>query len=69
MVYVVWLLLDNLDFAGGAAAGSPFFKAIPWLVIGTFVLGLLAILWLRARNRPVYDAIGRTVFEETPERV
>ena len=69
MVYVVWLLLDNLDFAGGAAAGSPFFKAIPWLVIGTFVLGLLAILWLRARNRPVYDAIGRTVFEETHERV
>jgi hypothetical protein len=26
-------------------------------------------MWLRARNRPVYDAIGRTVLEETHERV
>ncbi len=68
MLYVVWLLLDNIDFAGGAAAGSPFFKAIPWMVVATFVLGLLGILYLKARNRPVYDAIGRTVFEETHER-
>lgn len=69
MLYVVWLLLDNIDFAGGAAAGSPFFKAIPYLVIATFVVGLLGVLLLRSRNRPVYDAIGRTVFEETHERV
>ncbi len=68
MVYVVWLLLSNIDFAGGAAAGSPFFTAIPWIVVGTFVAGLLGVLYLRARNRPVYDAIGRTVFEETHER-
>lgn len=69
MLYVVWLLWDNIDFAGGAAAGSPFFKAIPWMVVATFVLGLLVILWMRVRNRPVYEAIGRTVFEETHERV
>lgn len=69
MVYVVWLLISNINFAGGVASASPFFKAIPWLVIGTFVLGLLAVLWLRARNRPVFDAIGRTVLEETHERV
>lgn len=69
MVYVVWLLLDNIDFAGGAAAGSPFFKAIPWMVIATFLLGLLAVLILRARNREVYEAVGRTVFEETHERI
>jgi len=68
MAYVVWLLLDNLEFAGGGAVGSPFFKLIPWLVIGTFVAGLLGVLYLRARNRAVYDAIGRTVFEETHER-
>jgi amino acid transporter len=68
MSYVVWLLLDNIDFAGGAASGSPFFKAIPWIVIGTFVLGLLVILVLRAINRPVYDAIGRTVLEEAHTR-
>jgi amino acid transporter len=68
MLYVVWLLLDNIDFAGGAAAGSPFFQAIPYLVAGTFVVGLLAVMWLKSRNRPVYDAIGRTVFEETHVR-
>jgi len=68
MLYVVWLLLDNIDFAGGAAAGSPFFKAIPYLVIGTFVIGLLGVLLLRARNRAVYDAIGRTVYEEAAAR-
>jgi len=68
MLYVVWLLLSNIDFAGGAAAGSPFFTAIPWIVIGTFVAGLVGVLLLRSRNRPVYDAIGRTVFEETHQR-
>jgi amino acid transporter len=69
MIYVVYLLLSNINFAGGAASASPFFKAIPWIVIGTFVVGLLGVMWLRARNRPVYDAIGRTVLEETHERV
>jgi hypothetical protein len=68
MLYVVWLLLDNIDFAGGAAAPSPFFKAIPYMVVATFVLGLLGVLWLKSRNRAVYDSIGRTVFEETHAR-
>jgi amino acid transporter len=68
MLYVVWLLLDNIKFAGGAAADSPFFKAIPWLVIGTFVLGLVGVMLLRSRSPEVYRAIGRTVMEETHER-
>ncbi len=68
MIYVVWLLLDNIQFAGGAAADSPFFKAIPWLVIGTFVLGLVGVMVLRSRSPEVYRAIGRTVMEETHER-
>jgi amino acid transporter len=68
MVYVVWLLIDNIQFAGGAAAGSPFFDLIPWLVVATFVVGLVAVLYLRSRNPQVYRAIGRTVYEETHER-
>jgi hypothetical protein len=68
MIYVVWLLLDNIQFAGGAAADSPFFKAIPWLVIGTFVLGLVGVMVLRSRSPEVYRAIGRTVMEETHAR-
>ena len=68
MLYVVYLLLSNIDFAGGAASGSPFFHAIPYMVVVTFALGLAGVLYLRSRNRPVYDAIGRTVFEETHTR-
>lgn len=68
MVYVVWLLLDNINFAGGAASSAPFFTAIPYIVVLTFVVGLLGVLWLKSRNRPVYEAIGRTVLEETHAR-
>ena len=68
MLFVVWLLIDNLEFAGGLAAGSPFFKAIPWIVIGTFVLGLLGVLFLRSKHPEVYRSMGRTVMEETHER-
>jgi hypothetical protein len=32
------------------------------------VVGLAGVLWLKSRNRAVYDAIGRTVFEETHAR-
>jgi hypothetical protein len=69
MLYVVWLLIDNIKFAGGAASAAPFFTAIPYMVIGTAAVGLIGIMWLKSRNKPVYDAIGRTVFEETHERV
>ena len=68
MLYVVWLLLDNIDFAGGVANTAPFFKAIPYMVVATFLAGLAAVYWLKSRNREVYDAIGRTVFEEAHER-
>ena len=68
MLFVVWLLIDNIDFAGGLAAESAFFKLIPWLVIGIFVVGLLAVLALRSRSPEVYRKIGRTVFEEAHER-
>jgi len=69
MLYVVWLLIDNIKFAGGAGSAAPFFKAIPYLVAITAAVGLVGVLWLKSRNKPVYDAIGRTVFEETHERV
>jgi hypothetical protein len=52
----------------GRAAGSPFFKAIPYIVAVTFVAGLGPALVLRSRNPQVHPAIGRTVMEETHER-
>jgi len=69
MLYVVYLLFSNLSFAGGAAAGSLFFKAMPWITLATFLFGLVAALWLRSNRRETFDAIGRTVLEESAERV
>jgi hypothetical protein len=69
MLYVVYLLFSNLSFAGGGAAGSPFFHAIPWIVLATFVLAAAGALWLRSARPAVYAEVGRTVLEETHERV
>ena len=69
MLYVVYLLFSNLSFAGGGASGSPFFHAIPYIVLAAFVLSAGAALWLRRARPEVYREIGRTVLEETRERV
>lgn len=68
MLYVVYLLFSNLSFAGGAGSKSPFFHAIPYIALATFLVGLVGVLVLRARRPDVYAAIGRTVLEETHER-
>ena len=68
MAYVCYLLISNIEFAGGLAATSPFFKAIPWIVVGTFALGLIGALYLRSAKPEVFQAIGRTVLEESAER-
>ncbi|WP_432843038.1 APC family permease [Dactylosporangium sp. CA-092794] len=68
MLYVVYLLFSNLEFAGGGAAGSPFFHAIPYLVFGTFAVGLVLVFVLKMRSPATYAAIGRHVFDEAKER-
>ena len=68
MVYVVYLLFDNLSFAGGAAAGSLLYRLIPDVVGGTFLLGLAIAWWLRARNPDQYARLGRTVLDDARER-
>ncbi len=68
MLYVVYLLFSNLSFAGGGASKSPFFHAMPWIVVATFLLGAAGVLWLRAARPAVYSEIGKTVLEETHER-
>jgi amino acid transporter len=69
MLYVVYLLFSNLSFAGGGAAKSPFFHAIPWIVLVVFLAGVAGALALRSRQPEVYRAMGRTVFEEAHERI
>ncbi|GII57438.1 amino acid permease [Planotetraspora thailandica] len=64
MAYVVYLLVSNLKFAAGAAADSPVYTAIPYVVGAIVVAGLVIGLTLRARDRTRYEAIGRTVLED-----
>jgi amino acid transporter len=68
MLYVVYLLFKNLNFAAGAAAGSPFFKAIPWIVLAFAVIGALYALVLWKKNPKAYAQMGRTVLVEAHER-
>jgi len=69
MLYVVWLLWDNRAFAAGLAAKSDVFEVGPYLILAVFVIGLAYAVWLRFAKPAVYAEIGRTVMEESHERV
>jgi len=68
MIYALYLLWSNKDFAAGAAADSLVFKLTPLWVIGTLVIGIVYALVVRARFPATYALIGRTVYEEAHER-
>ena len=68
MLYVVWLLWDNREFAAGLAAKSDVFKVAPYMILAAFLIGLVYALWLRSAKPNDYAEIGRTVMEDTHER-
>ncbi|MBM7172914.1 APC family permease [Streptomyces sp. G44] len=68
MIAVVVLLVVNMDTAAGSAAGSPLFRAIPWIVGLVFSGGLGLGLYLRARHPRRYEIIGRVVLADATER-
>ncbi|GAB3895185.1 APC family permease [Kibdelosporangium lantanae] len=68
MMVVVWLLVQNAGTAAGPAAESALFAAIPWIVVGVFVVGILGALYLRRAKPALYDVLGRIVLEDTQER-
>ena len=68
MAYIVYLLFKNLNFAAGAAAGSPFFKAIPWLVLVVALIGIVYAVVLAKRKPELYAEMGRTTLVEAHER-
>lgn len=59
MIYVVYLLWKFKDAAAGTASSSPLLTALPWIVLGSFVVGAVIALWVRARDRETYERIGR----------
>jgi amino acid transporter len=68
MIAVVYLLIDNLDAAAGAAAQTLLFDLIPWIVVGIFVFGFFAALYLRSKRPEAYDRIAWIIYRDTAER-
>jgi amino acid transporter len=62
MLYVVYLVLTNIDFATGGQGDSPIIKALPYVVILAFVAPLVTSLWWRSSKPHLYERIGSTVF-------
>jgi len=69
MLYALWLLWQNRQFAAGLAADSLVFQFMPFYVIGIFVIGVLYALYVRFAKPALYAEIGRTTLEEAHERV
>lgn len=64
MAFVIYLMASNMAAAAGAAAQSPLFKAIPWIVVGLLAGSMTVAVYLRRVRPDVYGRIGRTVFDE-----
>lgn len=61
MIYVVYLVLSNIDFVSGQE-GSPVFRALPWAVLLVFLVPVFTALWWRKAKPHLYERIGSTVF-------
>ena len=57
---VLYLLFDNIEFLG---AGYGYANWLGPIDAAVFVVGILAALYLKRRNRAKYDTIGRLVYE------
>ena len=68
MLYALWLLWSNRNFAAGLAADSLVFTLMPVYVIGLLVIGFGYAAWVRAKRPDLYAEIGRTTIEEAHER-
>ncbi|MGE2736539.1 APC family permease [Mycolicibacterium vaccae] len=68
MSYVIYLLAINASFAAGDAASDWVFAAIPVIVGGVGIGGLLWALFLKFKDPQRYSDLGRTVLEEAHER-
>ena len=63
MVFSAWLLFDNRGALSGAS-GAAFIRYGFWLIPITFVLGIGAAMWFKARDAARYAAVGRFVHDE-----
>jgi amino acid transporter len=68
MLYALYLLWTNRDFAAGYGSDSLIFKLMPLYVVLTLAVGFAYTLWLRRAHPRIYDEVGRTTLEEAHER-
>jgi amino acid transporter len=57
---VLYLLFKNLDFLG---SGYHYANYLGWIDLGIFALGIAGAFYLKKRDRPRYDAVGRLINE------
>lgn len=68
MIYALWLLWSNKDFAAGYGSDSLVFRLMPLYVVLAVVVGFGYALWLRSAHPDTYAEIGRTTLAEAHER-
>ncbi len=68
MIYALYLLWTNRDFAAGYGSDSLIFKLMPLYVVLTLAIGFAYTLWLRRAHPAIYNEVGRTTHEEAHER-
>ena len=64
MIGASYLLIANRAALSGAGSAL-FIQAIPWAVLGSYLLGVGVALYFRAADRVRHQSIGRTVFQES----
>ena len=68
MLYALYLLWTNRQFAAGYGSDSLVFRLMPVYVVLTLAVGFGYALWMRQAHPTIYREIGRTVLEEAHER-
>lgn len=68
MLYVIYLLAKNAEFAAGTAASDWIFTSIPWVVGVIGGGGVILAIILKYKSPQRYSELGRIVLEEAHER-
>ena len=68
MLFALYLLWSNKEFAAGLASNSIVYTLMPYYTVGLFVAGVVYAYYVKSKHPATYDMIGRTVLEEAHER-
>ena len=68
MLYVIWLLVQNVGFAAGAAASDIVFQLSPWIVGLAGLGGVVFALAMRRFAPQRYELLGRVVLDVRERR-